>query len=63
MNTKVNTYYQKMQDTAKAVTKYQKLQDTELGKVNKQPCLGFRHKAEQASDLASNLPGLCPDWE
>ena len=59
MNTKVNTYYQKIQDTAKAVTKYQKLQDTELGKA----CLGFRHKEEQASDLASNLPGLCPDWE
>ena len=25
--------------------------------------LGFRDKAEEAFDLASNLPGHCPDWE
>ena len=29
----------------------------------KKSCLGFRDKAEQASDLASNLPGHCPDCE
>ena len=34
-----------------------------LGKLNKYSCLGFRDKAEQASDLAFNLPGHCPDCE
>ena len=34
-----------------------------LGKLNKQSCLGFRDKADQVSDLASNLPGYCPDCE
>ena len=34
-----------------------------LGKLDKQSCLGFRDKAEQASDLASNLPGHCPNRE
>ena len=29
----------------------------------KQPCSGFRaKKAEQAFDLASDLPGHCPDY-
>ena len=28
-----------------------------------QSYLGFRDKAEQPSDFASNLPGHCPDWE
>ena len=32
-----------------------------LRKLNIQSCLGFRDKAEQASDLASDLPGHCPD--
>ena len=31
-----------------------------LGKVSQLSCSGFREKAEQASDLASNLPGHCP---
>ena len=31
-----------------------------LEKLDKQSCLGFRDKAEQTSDLASNLPGHCP---
>ena len=26
-------------------------------------CLSFRDKAEQASDLASNLPGHRPGWQ
>ena len=34
-----------------------------LGKLSKLPWLGFRDKAEQASELASNLPGHCPDCE
>ena len=34
-----------------------------LGKLNRQSCLGFRDKIEQASDLASNLPGKCPGCE
>ena len=33
------------------------------GKLNRQSCLGLRDKAEQASALASNLSGHCPDWE
>ena len=33
------------------------------GKLNKSSCLGFRDKAEQASDLASNLPQHCPDCD
>ena len=39
------------------------LYDPVLGKLNEHSCIGFRDKAEQASDLAFNLPGHCPDWE
>ena len=31
--------------------------------IHTQSYLGFRDKAEQASDFASNLPGNCPDWK
>ena len=34
-----------------------------VGELNEYSCLGFRDKAEQAPDLASNVPGHCPDWE
>ena len=51
------------QNNACNITYSQLIFNELLGKLNKQSCLGFRDKAEQASDLASNLLGHCPDCE